>query len=256
MSTVLDENEICLQFHQPSRPVPAGGAAADKCNFPLVARHVSLQQQDPANIQVFHMCEFAVRGYQLPALPLRVPLLAPRVLRLPRDCADLADDGFWQSGVYSIYVRSDYRWVDVWCDLDQDSLGETASGGWTVIMHRKDGTEDFDRTWKEYEAGFGNVNGEFWFGNEIVYKMTAARSYQLKVTLVLPTNLKRFIIYDKFRLGSNISDYTLEIGLARKHQRVANVDCYTGWGYDYKGTFNTTRTGRVCADWAAAKVRG
>ena len=31
-------------------------------------------------------------------------------------------------------------------------------------MHRKDGTEDFDRTWKEYEAGFGNVNGEFWFG--------------------------------------------------------------------------------------------
>ena len=37
---------------------------------------------------------------------------------------------------------------------------------------------------------------------------------------------------------------------------VANVDCYTGWGYDYKGTFNSTRTGRVCAEWAAAKVRG
>ena len=40
----------------------------------------------------------------------------------------------------------------------------TAGGGWLVIQRRKDGSEDFNRNWVEYEDGFGSLTGEFWYG--------------------------------------------------------------------------------------------
>jgi len=32
---------------------------------------------------------------------------------------------------------------------------------WTVIQRRKDGSENFHRSWADYEKGFGDLNGEF-----------------------------------------------------------------------------------------------
>ncbi|RUS68769.1 hypothetical protein EGW08_023468 [Elysia chlorotica] len=37
---------------------------------------------------------------------------------------------------------------------------------------RVHGDVDFGRTWKEYKDGFGDINGDFWLGNEAVYKLT------------------------------------------------------------------------------------
>lgn len=41
-----------------------------------------------------------------------------------------------------------------------------------VIQRREDGTEDFQRGWKDYKYGFGNLAGEFWLGNDKIYSMT------------------------------------------------------------------------------------
>ena len=56
----------------------------------------------------------------------------------------------WCGGKWSI--------TGVFCDT------ETTNGGWTVIQRRVDGSVDFNRSWSDYEKGFGDLNREFWYG--------------------------------------------------------------------------------------------
>jgi len=41
---------------------------------------------------------------------------------------------------------------------------ETAGGKWLVIQRRINGSVDFYRNWTDYVAGFGELEGEFWYG--------------------------------------------------------------------------------------------
>ena len=61
-----------------------------------------------------------------------------------------------KSGVYAISDFWGYKCSEVhgYCDT------MTAGGGWLVIQRRKDGSEDFNRNWVEYEDGFGSLTGE------------------------------------------------------------------------------------------------
>lgn len=78
-------------------------------------------------------------------------------------------------------------------------LSSLAGGGWTVIQKRQDGSVDFNRTWNEYREGFGDLNGEFWLGNENIHKITSQGDYSLRIDLEDWNNKHKHAFYQIFR---------------------------------------------------------
>ena len=97
-------------------------------------------------------------------------------------CLELLNAGFNQSGIYNITPTPNYI-KTVYCDQ------ETVGGGWTVIMRNKYGCVTFDRTWDEYKNGFGNLNYDFWLGNEFLYRATtlykSLKSKEMEIYIAL-----------------------------------------------------------------------
>ena len=81
-----------------------------------------------------------------------------------------------------------------------------------MFQKRFDGSVDFYRNWAEYRDGFGDLNGEFWLGNDKVSKMTEQGDWELRVDLGDWSNpiLKAYANYNMFRLGSSTERYKLQ----------------------------------------------
>ena len=80
-----------------------------------------------------------------------------------------------------------------------------------VFQRRQDGTVDFYRNWAEYAAGFGDVEGEFWLGNENIHALTTQAEYELRVDLDDGSETK-FAAYDRFSVSDSQDNYRLDLG--------------------------------------------
>ena len=79
---------------------------------------------------------------------------------------------------------------------------QTGPGGWTVIQRRGEfgeARENFTRDWQDYKDGFGDLNGEFWFGNEFVHSLTTSRKMRLRVELQSHYGQTAWAEYEEFR---------------------------------------------------------
>ena len=96
-------------------------------------------------------------------------------------CQDYQDLGFTKSGIYKL-AKANGELFEVYCDLEDDG------GGWIVFV-RYDGTgnEMFDQDWATYRDGFGDLNSNFWWGNEFLYLISNNKPQELKVDLVKST---------------------------------------------------------------------
>lgn len=123
------------------------------------------------------------------------------------DCEDALKKGFTKSGVYRIKPKASHRPFPVWCDMNTDD------GGWIVIQTRFDGLVDFERTWKEYRNGFGNVDSEHWLGNNFIRQITQNNDYELKIEMTgYATDEYATVKYSPFRIGSEDEKYKLYVG--------------------------------------------
>ncbi|XP_052787171.1 uncharacterized protein LOC128222253 [Mya arenaria] len=93
----------------------------------------------------------------------------------PSDCQGLLKlDATLPSGAYDVTLDSGEK-VSVYCDM------ETSGGGWTVFQRRYDGSVDFNRSFAEYENGFGSLDAEFWLGLKYLHDMTRKENMTLRV---------------------------------------------------------------------------
>ncbi|KAK4325660.1 hypothetical protein Pmani_003753 [Petrolisthes manimaculis] len=127
----------------------------------------------------------------------------------PRHCQDLLKEGDRGRGVRQVYPfpGRPHDVADVYCDQITDG------GGWLVFQRRLNlpTREDFNRTWIEYQLGFGNMSGEFWAGLDIVHVLTSSSLQQLRIDLSDWEDEYRWAKYGVFRVNSSDDYYRLTI---------------------------------------------
>ena len=84
---------------------------------------------------------------------------------------------------------------------------------WLIIQNRQTDSIDFNRTWTEYQQGFGNVHSrkDFWIGNENLHWLTNNYLCRLKIELTDWYNETRRAIYEIFRISHQKDDYRIQI---------------------------------------------
>uniref|UniRef100_A0A1A7X0X3 Tenascin C n=1 Tax=Iconisemion striatum TaxID=60296 RepID=A0A1A7X0X3_9TELE len=131
---------------------------------------------------------------------------AGQVFARPRDCAQILLNGETTSGLYTIYIGGEETQpIQVYCDMTTDG------GGWTVFLRRQNGKLEFFRNWKNYTAGFGNMNDEFWLGLSNLHKITSLGQYELRVDL-RDKGESAYAQYERFTIAEPRTRYKLYLG--------------------------------------------
>ncbi|XP_053195921.1 tenascin isoform X1 [Scomber japonicus] len=129
-----------------------------------------------------------------------------QLYRHPKDCAQILLNGETASGLHQIYVGGEESQpIQVYCDMTTDG------GGWMVLLRRQNGKLDFYRNWKNYTAGFGNMNDEFWLGLSNLHKITSSGHYEMRVDL-RDQGESVYAQYDKFTIAEPRTRYKMYIG--------------------------------------------
>ena len=92
------------------------------------------------------------------------------------------------------------------CDM------ETDGGKWMVIQKRFNNSVDFYRNWTDYVNGFGDLEGEFWYGLEKIHCLTTREDVELRIELGNETIPSVVWTYQLFRVGGAETNYRLTIG--------------------------------------------
>jgi len=129
----------------------------------------------------------------------------------PADCAEILENGMKLSGMYEIYPRNRIipcETLEVYCDMVTDG------GGWTVLQRRGDykrSKDYFYKDWEEYKFGFGNLNDEFWLGNDNIYALTNQKKYSARFDLGDVEDETAYAHYDNFWIENEQNLYKLHI---------------------------------------------
>ena len=95
----------------------------------------------------------------------------------------------------------------MWCACVEDCT--------VLLMQKVDDASFFDRTWAEFKAGFGDVDGNYWLGNELIHQLTKDDGYKLRIDLqVEKENWQRCWLwaeYSTFIVADEASKYRVTV---------------------------------------------
>ena len=112
------------------------------------------------------------------------------------------------SGLYVIpnYCKDNHLEAEAYCDTSN------GGGGWLVVQRRQDGSVDFNRTWLEYEDGFGKLTGEFWYGLRTLHCLTGQGGWEMRMDIKIADGTNIFLQYEQFKVASAKDKYKLTVG--------------------------------------------
>ena len=110
------------------------------------------------------------------------------------------------SGIYKLR-KGTFDTGDAYCDMS------SAEGGWLVIQrNRKGSTLSFNRGWKEYEEGFGDLKSDFWYGLKQLHCLVERGQWEMRVDYQITNKAWYHYHYNQFSVGSASDKYPLTIG--------------------------------------------
>ena len=93
-----------------------------------------------------------------------------------------------------------------------------------VIQRRINGSVDFNRNWTDYVHGFGDLEGEFWYGLEKMHCLTTRDDVEIQFELGNGTEPSLVWTYQLFRVGDASTNYRLSIGQGLKIKGTVTYD--------------------------------
>ena len=95
----------------------------------------------------------------------------------------------------------------VYCDVTTDQ------GGWIVIQrNRNNSLVDFNKNWTHYEAGFGDLTMDFWYGLSAMHCLTQRGQWEMRVDYQKNDKTWSYLHYNQFSVGSASEEYPLTVG--------------------------------------------
>ncbi|XP_060604595.1 microfibril-associated glycoprotein 4-like [Ruditapes philippinarum] len=122
------------------------------------------------------------------------------VLLYPTSCKSLRDMNIIGNGIYELRQVS-----HVYCDQTTDG------GGWIVFQRRLNGKTDFYRNWTAYKNGFGDLDGEFWIGNDHLSLLTSDGEHELRIEIEDFEGNSAYAKYSKFKIYPEEDNYKLKV---------------------------------------------
>ncbi|XP_060072778.1 fibroleukin-like [Ylistrum balloti] len=120
------------------------------------------------------------------------------------------------------------------------------SESWTIVQRRYDGTLTFDKTWNEFKAGFGDLDGEYWIGNEALHLLTQGSKQIAMFVLEDWNGVEKYAQYDNFYISSETDKYRLTVS---GYSGTAG-DClsfHNGYQFSTKDSDNDVLSGNSCS---------
>ena len=114
----------------------------------------------------------------------------------------------------TLTIQSQFSFSDTYTTLTARCDMETDGGGWMVIQRRvANGNVNFTRDWNDYVNGFGDLNGEFWYGLDNIHYLTTRDDVELRIDMVMEDDRSELTwTYQAFTVAEANDKYTLTIG--------------------------------------------
>ena len=132
--------------------------------------------------------------------------------------------------------------ANVYCNMTTDN------GGWIVIQRNRINSQlSFDKNWREYVEGFGDLDKDFWAGLELIHTLTQKGQWEMRMDYQTNDKTWSYLHYKQFSIGNASEEYPLTVGEYSGSISSNNALYYNGAKFSTPDNDNDERRSDNCA---------